>query len=512
MCGESVKMSLSPGPGPQRSFPSPDRLLLAPGRGRFALGFLLALVGPLLVTVAGTATVDRGTAVPALLYLLAVVGVAVVGRLWPGLLAAVLSFAGLDYYFTPPHHTFDVAKAEDLFALGVFLVVAVAVSAAISAALQQREKAERGERQVRALYNLTALLMTGSGLASVLADVAAALRVLFGAASCRVLLAAGPAGEEEVRATAGPWTATDGGTTPGSGAEPDTLRVALTAEGRRIGTIELAGPVVDQIGRSERAVLDAFAAQLALAVERARLGEEASAARVEAEASRIRAALFSSVTHDLRTPLASITASASSLLEEGVPFTEEQRGELLKTIFEESQRLNRLVGNLMDISRMRAGALLPTVEEIPFEDLVSSVLQRLRDRLAGREIRVQIREPLPPASLDVMQMDQVLTNLVENALRYSPAGSPIAISAGRWEHLLEVRVADRGPGIPAEERARVFEEFYRRDVDGQKGGTGLGLAIARAVVQAHGGTIWIEDTPGGGATVGFRLPLPREPA
>jgi two-component system sensor histidine kinase KdpD len=498
MDSQSVKMSLIPDPDLERPPPRLERLLAPPGRGRAILGGALAIAGPVAVTLVGTATAGRGgTAVPALLYLLAVVGVAAVGHLWPGLAAAVLSFAGLDYYFTPPHHTFSVAKGEDLFALAVFLVVVVAVSAAISAALEQRAKAERGERQVRALYNLTALLLSGSDLDALLADVVAALKVLFGAASCRVLVA--DAGGEVPRAAVGSW--------PG----PEIVRVPLTADGQRMGTIELAGPDMQQIGRSERDVLDAFAGQLALALERTRLGDEAAQARVQAESSRIRAALFSSVTHDLRTPLASITASASSLMEEGVPFTEEQRLELLRTILEESQRLNRLVGNLMDISRLRAGALRPSVEIVPFEDLLSSVLGRLRDRLAGREIRVQIREGIPPGAFDVVQMDQVLTNLVENAVRYSPPGTPITIAATQWQHDLEVRVSDRGPGIPLEERVQVFEEFYRRDVDGRKGGTGLGLAIARAVVLAHGGTMWVEETPGGGATIGFRLPLASAP-
>ena len=254
-------------------------------------------------------------------------------------------------------------------------------------------------------------------------------------------------------------------------------------------------------------MLNAFAAQLSLALERARLGEEAAGARVEAEASRIRAALFSSVTHDLRTPLASIMASASSLLEQGVPFSEEQRHELLQTILEEADRLNRLVANLMDLSRLRAGALTPTVEPVPLEDIISSVTRRLAPALAGREVRVLIREDVPAVPVDVVQMDQVLTNLIENAVRYTPKGTPIGIAAARWHGMVEIRVSDRGPGIPAEARAKVFQEFYREDVEGRRSGTGLGLAIANAIVTAHGGSMGVEDTPGGGATIWLHLPL-----
>jgi two-component system sensor histidine kinase KdpD len=163
----------------------------------------------------------------------------------------------------------------------------------------------------------------------------------------------------------------------------------------------------------------------------------------------------------------------------------------------------------MDLSRLRAGALTPSKDAIPFDELISAVIGRLRPQLAGRSVRVQVRDDIPPVPVDVVQMDQVLTNLIENATRFSPQGTEIVLTAVRWENQLEVRVADHGPGIPAEERTQVFEEFYRKDVGERRGGTGLGLAIARAIVTAHGGSMWIEETPGGGTTVGFRLPLSR---
>lgn len=289
--------------------------------------------------------------------------------------------------------------------------------------------------------------------------------------------------------------------------EGEVVTVPLVAEGIPVGRIELVGTPVSGIGGTEETVLDTFAGQLALAIERARLGQEAASARLEADTSRSRAALFSSVTHDLRTPLASITASASSLLDDEVDFSPDQHQELLRTILEESQRLNRLVGNLMDLSRLRAGDLSPSRDAIPVDELISSVVGRLRPALAGRTVRVQIREDIPPVSMDAVQMDQVLTNLLENAVRFSPPGTEIGITALRWQNLLEIKVADRGPGIPIEERALVFDEFYRKDVGDRRGGTGLGLAIARAIVSAHGGTMRIEDTPGGGTTVALRIPL-----
>ncbi len=469
--------------------------LRSPGnRGRSVTGLAVAVLAPCLVTALAAIPSARRTTIPALLYLLAVVAAALFGRLWPGLVAAALSFLGLDFFFTEPVHTLVVGKTQDLVDLAVFLAVAVATSAAISAALEQRARAQAREHQVRALYEVNARLLSGADLQDVLRDLASSLRALYNLSGCTVVIVA-PDGTERNRAASGRMD------------PQDVVTVPLAAEGHTVGRIEMSGRTAAGLSGGERQMLDTFAGQLALAVERVRLGEEAAEARVHAQASRVRAALFSSVTHDLRTPLASITASASSLLEDTVPFTEEQRHELLRTILEESQRLNRLVTNLLDISRLRAGALIPTRELVLLEDLVSSVLERMRPHLAGRPIRVRIREGLPLVPVDVMQMDQVLTNLLENALRYSASGTEISITAVRWENMAEIRVSDRGPGIAAEERSRVFQEFYSSDVAGRRGGTGLGLAIAQAVVLAHGGQMWIEDTPGGGATIGLRLPL-----
>ncbi len=469
--------------------------LLAPGLRRTALGLGAAAVALLLSTIVARTQPGAGTAVPALLYLVGVTIGATVGGLWAGLAAAAAAFVFLDFFFTEPKHTLIVAHADDVFALIVFLAVAVLVSAAATALLEQRARAERGEREVRTLARITTRLLSGEQLLVVLQDVATSLRSLYGLSGCEILVAEPDGGPRE-RVTSGH-------------PELPVVSLPLTVEGRLVGRIEMSGPSVPGSEAHMPQALETFSGQLALAMERARKGREVEEARTEAEASRTRAALFSSVTHDLRTPLASITASASSLMEEGVPFSESQRLELLRTILEESQRLNRLVGNLMDLSRVRAGALLPSTQPVPIEDVVSAVVERLRPALRGRPLAVRIRDDIPPVPVDVVQMDQALTNILENALRYSPAGAPISISASRWEDVVEVHVSDRGPGIPAHRRGRVFEEFYRRDVNGERAGTGLGLAIARAVISAHGGAIWIEETPGGGATVGFRLPLGR---
>jgi two-component system sensor histidine kinase KdpD len=245
---------------------------------------------------------------------------------------------------------------------------------------------------------------------------------------------------------------------------------------------------------------------MALAVEGMQLAVTAREAQMEAETNKLRAALFSSVTHDLRTPLASITASVTSLLDSAATFAEHDREELLATIKQEAERLNRLVGNLLDLSRLRAGALVPTRNLAAIDELVEGVLARLEPTLRGHTVRLLAREDVPEVSADVVQVDQLLTNVLENAAKFSPAGSQIAISTTLWQGRVRVTVADQGRGIPEADRERVFEPFVRgAATDGA--GTGLGLSIARAVAVVHGGSIWIETAPGGGTAVVFELPI-----
>jgi two-component system sensor histidine kinase KdpD len=228
-------------------------------------------------------------------------------------------------------------------------------------------------------------------------------------------------------------------------------------------------------------------------------------AQVDAERSGLQAALFSSVTHDLRTPLAAITASVTGLQDPGARLEEKDRRELLETIRQEAHRLNRLVGNLMDLSRLRAGALVPSKRPTPIDEVIEGVLVRMEPQLERHRLNVVLRDDVPEVPADVVQLDQALTNILENAAKFSPPGSEITIQSARWHDTVQVRVADQGTRIPPEDRERVFEPFVRGD--GEAAGTGLGLAIARAVVVAHGGTIRIDDAPGGGTAVVFRLPL-----
>jgi len=257
-------------------------------------------------------------------------------------------------------------------------------------------------------------------------------------------------------------------------------------------------------------LLEAFAGQSALALERGMLAERAQQEQVEVEAERLRTSLLSSLSHDLRTPLGAITGGASSLLE-GRDKDEGMRRDLLKTILEESQRMNRLIGNLLDMIRVESGALQVQKEWQPLEEPVGVALIRLEDRLKDHPVTVSLPADLPLVPLDEVLIEQVLINLLENAAKYTPAGTPIEIGAAVVDGAVRVEVADRGPGFEPGEETRIFEKFYRAPSGTATSGVGLGLTICRGIVTAHGGRIWAENRPGGGAALRFTLPLSGPP-
>jgi two-component system, OmpR family, sensor histidine kinase KdpD len=455
---------------------------------------------PLIVAVvfAGAATSlaalpgGISTASAALVYVLAVTAASAVAGLRAGLATSILSFLPLNFFFTEPTGTFSVAKTEDLVALAAFLVVSVIVGTLLSTTVAQRARAERREREALLMQRLGARLLSGEPPTEVLASFARAVTDLFGIARCEI----------RTDVTAQPVVSGNKNAVPG-------IRevVQMDAAGRTVGEIVIVhDDANDAFSDDERNVVRTFASQMALALEGMRLATEASKARLDAETNSLRAALFSSVTHDLRTPLASITASVTSLLDQRASFTPDDRRELLETIRHEAERLNRLVGNLLDLSRIRAGAVTPTTSPAEIDDVIEGVVGRLQPVLANHRIRLMLRGDLPEIPMDVVQIDQVLTNLIENAVKFSPAGSEVMISTAKWHDAAEVRVVDHGPGIPNEERERVFEAFARGE-QGSASGSGLGLSISRAIVESHGGRIWIEGTPGGGTTVVFRLPI-----
>ncbi|HEU5227838.1 MAG TPA: ATP-binding protein, partial [Ktedonobacteraceae bacterium] len=254
-----------------------------------------------------------------------------------------------------------------------------------------------------------------------------------------------------------------------------------------------------------------FLDQAAAVIERERLRRENLQVELLRRTDSLRSALLSSVSHDLRTPLSSIKAAASSLLQEDVQWDEETRRSFALAIERQTDRLNRLVGNLLDMSRIEGGALKPEKEWYPLDELIHDVLGHMQIALQSRDVRVSIPESLPPIELDYLQMDQVLTNLLENALRYTPPGTPIEIAVEKGDKEVMVSIADDGPGIPKVDQERIFDKFYRvmgtarRETSSM--GTGLGLAVCRGLVEVHGGCIWAENRSSGGAVFRFTLPV-----
>jgi two-component system sensor histidine kinase KdpD len=287
------------------------------------------------------------------------------------------------------------------------------------------------------------------------------------------------------------------------------LYLPLRSSERTLGVVAVQPPDPRRFQDPvRRQLLETFAGQLAASVDRVRLASASERARLETEAERLRTSLLTSLSHDLRSPLAGIEAAASKLLEDGTPpSTGQPRREMAQTIVDEARRMNRLVANLLDMVRLETGALQVQKEWQQLEEVVGLTLFRLNERLAGREVITALPPDLPLVPMDGLLIEQVLVNLLENAIDYAPRGTPVEISARASPQGITVDVADRGPGLPSGEESRVFEKFYRtRDQEAGRG-AGLGLSICRGIVEAHGGLIWAENRPGGGAVFRFTLPL-----
>jgi two-component system sensor histidine kinase KdpD len=277
------------------------------------------------------------------------------------------------------------------------------------------------------------------------------------------------------------------------------------------GTIGVVGLRLAETKRFEdptlQQLVETFAGQAALALERALLAEQTQREQLEIEAERLRTALLSSLSHDLRTPLGAITGAASSLLEEQSGLSAATRRDLLQTILEEAERMTRLIANLLDMIRVESGALEVQKEWQPLEEVVGVALIRLDVRLRDHPVQVRLPPDLPLVPLDAVLIEQVFVNLLENAVKYTPAGTAIEISAAAEGNVVRVEVADSGPGLPVGEEGRVFDKFYRAPGAVAQSGIGLGLTICRGIITAHGGRIWAENRPGGGAAFRFTLPL-----
>jgi two-component system sensor histidine kinase KdpD len=458
-----------------------------------------------------------------MIYLLGVVLVAMRLSYAASLLAAVLSVVAFDFFFVPPFLSFAVTDLSHAATFAVLFVVAFIVSSLTKRVREQADSARERERRTASLYAISREVGLTHSRAQLLETAARNLRDVFSVKVAVLLPADGgmlepaladegtlAAGDKDIGVAEWTWLHQQP-----AGAGTDTLPLAralflpLRGARGRVGVLALYASAQSRLGEpEERHLLSAFAGLIGSALERTQLAEEARRATLRAETEQLRNSLLSSVSHDLRTPLAVVTGATSALLEDGAAHDAASRRELLETAHQEAQRLNRLVRNLLDMTRLEAGALKVHKEPQPIEEVIGAALNRMEDRLRGREVNTAVPRNLPLVPFDPALIEQVLINLLENATKYTPAGSPIDVSAHCSEGEIVVEVADRGPGVAAENAERVFDKFYRVR-EGEGGGVGLGLTICRGIVSAHGGRIWVEDRPGGGAIFRFTLPLER---
>jgi two-component system sensor histidine kinase KdpD len=461
-----------------------------------ARAVVIGLLAPTIATVVAYPIAPTRPEISIALFMLAVVIAAVAGGLWSGLIAGILASTLRPVVLSAPDFRFAFDDVEDVATGVVFLSVALVVGLLVGQASEDRARASRREREARFLGTLSTTLHTGEVPDRVLDEFAEILMEPFALSKVEI--------EATLDGTDLRALARSNGDVPGG---PRTT-VRLLAGDVPIGTMIAERPVGGRpFSRDDQLLLEAAARQATAALDRARLDARARVAQIDAETNQLRAAMFSSVTHDLRTPLASIKAGVTSLLDADVQHDPEQERELLTTILEETDRLNRLVGNLLDLARIRAGALTPTRQPTSMGEIVEVVLARMRPRLPDHVVSAQLPAEDLDVEVDPVQLDQVLTNLLENAGRHAPKGTEIGVAVVWMHGAVQVRVSDQGPGIPLEERDRVFEAFYRGSSIPETPGSGLGLAIAKAVIVAHGGRIWIEDAPEQGCVVAFEIPV-----
>ena len=499
------------------------------------------------------------------LYLLVVLGLSSTCGLYAAIVTSIVAVLSFDFSLIEPLYTFTIARPEEWLALFIFLVTAIITGRLASALRQRAEQATQHAKETRELYDLVNATTNEESLERQLNIVARAIVKNFaslGIYDCAFLIPDGsgqlvlqadacqPAEQiilssDERKTAASVLTerrvidfypdATEARSARTSlyrytrivAARSSALsyvRLQPLQSGQRVvGVTRLLmranmrlffmerDPQLVKERFSQAAYFWTFLDQAAAMIERAHLHREAMQIELLKRTDLLRSALLSSVSHDLRTPLSSIKAAASSLLQEDVQWDDETRHSFLLAIEHEADRLNRLVGNLLDMSRIEGGALKPEKEWYPISELIHDVLGHLQDILQEREVCLSLPDDLPPVELDYLQIDQVLTNLLENAARYTLPSLPIEISGEVTDEQVMISIADYGPGIPPYDLERIFDKFYRVSGTIRRTssvmGTGLGLAVCRGLVEAHGGHIWAENRSRGGAVFHFTLPL-----
>jgi two-component system, OmpR family, sensor histidine kinase KdpD len=460
-----------------------------------------------------------------MVYLLGVVAVAARSDRGPTVLASVLSVATFDFFFVPPFFSFAVSDTQYLLTFAIMLVVALVISGLTVRIRSQADSARDRERRTSALYAMSRELASTRGVADLLAiairhivDVfPTEVSVLLPDGAGRLFPTSPPGatlGSEAAEQAVAQWVfahrelaGLGTSTLPGAAA----LYVPLIGSRGAVGVLGVKPSEPHAFDSPEQLhLLETFANQTALAIERAALADEAQASQVRMETERLRNSLLSSVSHDLRTPLATITGAATTILESGTRLDQRTQHELLESVRDEADRLNRLVQNLLEMTRLESGALELRREWHSLEEVIGAALGRLAKSLGTRRITVSIPPDLPLVAIDDVLIEQVFVNLLENAIKYTPPDSAIRIIVTATDRSVTAEVADHGPGLPKGQEARVFEKFYRAASDSRRG-AGLGLAICRGVVLAHGGRIWAHNLPEGGVAFLFTLPLTDPP-
>jgi two-component system sensor histidine kinase KdpD len=462
-----------------------------------------------------------------MVFLVAVMVTAINCGRGPAILVSVLSVLAFDFCFVPPRWTFDVAETHYIFTFAVMFLVALVISHLTSLIRRQAEAARLQERQTAAMHSFSRELASTRGVEQIIKVAAKHISEIFACQAAALLpdetgqvrLAPEDAAiiDKDILKELGiaQW-AYEHGQITGWGTqnlpESQMLYVPVQAADAVLGVLALRprDPESEYWLLPEQLrlhLLESLAKQVALALQVERLQKTALNAQITAETERLRASLLGSVTHDFQTPLAAIMGSASSLLELKNKLDDKLAQEMLTNIYEEADRLSRLITNLLNIARLESGSLKLRKELQPLEEVVGAALNRLERKLASHPVTVSLPADLPMVPLDGALVENVLLNLLENSLKYTPPGSALSIKAVPRGDEIEVEMADNGPGFPPEDLERIFEMFYRGTDDSDRKGYGLGLSICRAIVEAHGGRIWAMNLVGGGAAVKFTFPL-----
>ncbi|MFI1786806.1 DUF4118 domain-containing protein [Streptomyces rubiginosohelvolus] len=454
------------------------------GKARIIWGWLAGVAGPALLTLLlSTVVPDLGLANDMLLFLTATVAAALLGGMLPALASAAFGSLLLNYFFTTPLHRFTVSDPKNIVAIVIFVAVAVSVASVVDLAARRTHQAARLRAESEILSFLAGSILRGENSLDALLE---RLRETFAMDSVALL---------ERTSEVEPWTCTAAvGTPPVDRPEaadvdiPVGENLALVLSGRAL-------PAED------RRVLGAFAAQAAVALDRQRLVGQAEEARKLAESDRFRTALLAAVSHDLRTPLAGIKASVTSLRSHDVDWSETDREALLEGIEDGADRLSALIGNLLDMSRLNTGTVVPLIRETDLDEVVPMALRGVPDG----SVELDIPETLPMVAVDRGLLERIVANIVENAVKYSPEDRRVLVSASSLRDRVELRVVDRGPGVPDTAKEHIFEPFQRLGDAPRGAGVGLGLAVARGFTEAIQATLTAEDTPGGGLTMVLTL-------